>query len=75
LVLCENAFLLVWGLLAGTISALIAMSPHLVTIGADVPWNTVAVILGAVAVVGMLAALLAVYEAVRTPVLATLRAE
>lgn len=75
LVLCENAFLLVWGLLAGTISALIAMSPHLVTIGADVPWDTVAVILGAVAIVGMLAALLAVYEAVRTPVLATLRAE
>ncbi len=75
LVLCENAFLLVWGLLAGTLSALIAMSPHLVTIGADVPWETVAVILGAVALVGMLAALLAVYEAVRTPVLATLRAE
>lgn len=75
LVLCENAFLLIWGLLAGTLSALIAMSPHLVTIGADVPWETVAVILGAVAIVGMLAALLAVYEAVRTPVLATLRAE
>jgi ABC-type antimicrobial peptide transport system permease subunit len=75
LVLCENAFLLIWGLLAGTISALIAMSPHLVTIGADVPWETVALILGAVAIVGMLAALLAVYEAVRTPVLATLRSE
>lgn len=75
LVLCENAFLLIWGLVAGTVSSLIAMSPHLVTIGADVPWDTVAVILGAVAIVGMLAALLAVYEAVRTPVLATLRAE
>ncbi len=75
LVLCENAFLLVWGLAAGTISALIAMAPHLVTIGADVPWATVGMILGAVAVVGMLAALFAVYEAVRTPVLATLRAE
>ncbi|MCA9069652.1 MAG: ABC transporter permease, partial [Planctomycetaceae bacterium] len=75
LVLCENAFLLIWGLLAGTVSALVAMAPHLVTIGADVPWNTVATILGAVALVGMIAALLAVYEAVRTPVLATLRAE
>ena len=57
LVLVENAFLLIWGLLAGTISALVAMAPHLVTIGADVPWETVAAILGAVAVVGMLAAL------------------
>jgi ABC-type antimicrobial peptide transport system permease subunit len=75
LVLTENALLLAWGLLAGTVSALIAMAPHLVTIGADVPWETVAAILGAVALVGMLAALLAVYEAVRTPVLATLRAE
>ncbi len=75
LVLVENAFLLIWGLLAGTLSALVAMAPHLVTIGADVPWETVAAILGAVALVGMLAALLAVYEAVRTPVLATLRAE
>lgn len=75
LVLCENAFLLIWGLLAGTASALIAMAPHLLTIGADVPWDTVGVILGAVALVGMLAALLAVYEAIRTPVLATLRAE
>lgn len=75
LVLCENAFLLIWGLLAGTASALIAMAPHLVTIGADVPWPTVAAILGAVGVVGMLAALLAVFEAIRTPVLATLRAD
>lgn len=75
LVLCENAFLLIWGLAAGTVSALIAMAPHLLSIGADVPWKAVGLILGAVAVAGMLAALLAVYEAVRTPVLATLRSE
>jgi hypothetical protein len=51
------------------------MAPHLVSIGADVPWETVALILGAVTLAGMLAALLAVHEAIRTPVLATLRAE
>jgi hypothetical protein len=75
LVVAENAFLLVWGLAAGTVSALVAMAPHLTTTGADVPWAGVALILGGVFIVGTLAALLAVAEAVRTPILATLRAE
>ncbi len=75
LVLAENAFLLLWGLLAGTASALVAMAPHLLSIGADVPWDKVLYILEAVAVVGMFSAMFAVWEAVRTPVLATLRSE
>lgn len=75
LVLWENAFLLLWGLTAGTVSALLAMTPHLLTTGADFPvWSTAAILTG-VFVVGMAAALLAVWEAVRTPILATLRAE
>ena len=60
---------------AGTLSALLAMLSHLRTTGADVPWATGAIILAAVFIVGMLAALLAVKEAVRTPIVATLRAE
>ncbi|WP_166820354.1 FtsX-like permease family protein [Thalassoroseus pseudoceratinae] len=75
LVLCENAFLLVWGLASGTISALVAMAPHLTSTGADVPWPAVGVILFGVFLVGMVAALMAVIEAVRTPILATLRSE
>jgi hypothetical protein len=75
LVLWENAFLLAWGLLAGSASALLAMAPHLAKIGADVPWLSVELILLGVFVVGMLAALLAVREAVRTPILETLRSE
>jgi len=75
LVLWENAFLLTWGLLAGTASALLAMTPHLLSIGADVPWMSVMTILAGVFVVGMLAAFIAVAEAVRTPILATLRSE
>ncbi|MCH7987592.1 MAG: ABC transporter permease [Planctomycetes bacterium] len=75
LVLWENAFLLAWGLLAGSASALLAMTPHLASIGADVPWLTVELILLGVFVVGMLAALFAVREAVRTPILETLRSE
>lgn len=75
LVLWENAFLLTWGLLAGTGSALLAMLPHLRSIGADVPWTSVELILAGVFVVGMVAAFIAVREAIRTPILATLRSE
>ena len=75
LVLCENALLLVWGLATGTASALVAMLPHLVSTGADVPWRQVALIVAAVFVAGMLGALVAVRGALRTPVLTTLRAE
>jgi ABC-type antimicrobial peptide transport system permease subunit len=77
LVLSENAFLLMWGLVSGTVSALLAMLPHLMTAGADVGElaGGLAQLLSVVVVVGMLAALLAVAEAVRTPVVASLRSE
>ncbi|MEX2286605.1 MAG: ABC transporter permease [Planctomycetaceae bacterium] len=75
LVLLENAFLLFWGLTAGTVSALLAMVPHLTSTGADVPWYSGSLMLVAVFAMGMLAALLAVAEAVRTPILATLRSD
>ena len=75
LVLCENALLLVWGLAAGTVSALLAMAPHLASTGTEIPWLGGGIILGAVFCVGMAAAWLAVSEAVRTPIVATLRAE
>lgn len=75
LVLIENALLLILGLALGTGCALLAMTPHLSKTGADVPWGSLALVIGGVFVVGMLAAWFAVREAVRTPVLATLRAE
>jgi putative ABC transport system permease protein len=75
LVLVENAFLLACGLTAGTLSALLAMTPHLASTGAQVPWLSLQLLVGGVFLVGMLAALAAVREAVRTPILATLRAE
>ncbi|MSR56673.1 MAG: ABC transporter permease [Planctomycetaceae bacterium] len=75
LVVCENALLLGWGLACGSISALFAMLPHLLSTGADVPWRDVFVIVAAVFAAGMIAALAAVRSAVRTPVLATLRGE
>ena len=75
LVLFENALLLGWGLATGTASALLAMLPHLLSTGADLPWRDVAIILVVVFIAGMVGALVAVRGALRTPVLATLRAE
>jgi len=75
LVLWENAFLLIWGLAAGSSAALLAMIPHLTSIGADVPWVPLLLTLAVVFVIGMLAAFVAVAEAVRTPILAGLRSE
>jgi putative ABC transport system permease protein len=75
LVLFENGFLLIWGLSIGAGSALLAMLPHLMSTGADLPWRDVAIILVIVLGAGMLSSLIAIRATLRTPVLATLRAE
>ncbi len=75
MVLSENAMLLIWGLVAGTVSALLAMLPHLLSVGADTPWTDGAKLLAVVFVAGMAAALFAVREAGRTPIVSTLRGE
>ena len=75
LVVWENLFLLCWGLVAGTVSALLAMTPHLVSTGADVPWSSGLLLLTGVFVTGMLSVVFAVRQAVHTPVLSTLRGE
>ena len=75
MVLAENAWLLLLGLSIGTVCALIAMTPQILSRGADVPWGSGAALLLGVFITGMLAALLAVTEAIRTPVLQTLRSE
>ena len=75
LVLWENAFILLWGLIAGAGSALLATSPNLFSQGADLPWLSLAGLLALVFVTGMLAAAFAVRAAVRLPIVATLRGE
>lgn len=75
LVLSENSVLLFWGLLVGAISALLAMMPHLLSIGGDFPWTSALGMLAAVAITGTLAALAAVRSATRLPTLDTLRRE
>jgi hypothetical protein len=75
LVLVETGVLLVCGLLTGTVAALVAMVPHLLSTGADVPWGSLAFILAIVFVVGMLAALAASNQAAKTRILEGLRSE
>ena len=75
MVLAENAMLLVWGLASGTVCALLAMLPHLLSTGADTPWANGGLLLVTVFSVGMLSALVAVREASRTPIVSALRGE
>ena len=75
LVLWENAFILLWGLIAGAGSALLATSPNLLSQGADLPWRSLAALLALVFGTGMLAAAFAVRAAARLPIVATLRGE
>ncbi len=71
----ENLFLLGAGLTAGTAAALLAMRPHLSSSGAAVPWLSLAGLLGAVLVIGMLAPLAAGREALKKTILQSLRSE
>ncbi|MBD3674246.1 MAG: ABC transporter permease [Planctomycetaceae bacterium] len=75
LVLLENAFLLTWGLLSGATAALLSMLPHLLSVGADVPWQSLFTLLLGVFLVGMVSSLVAVIQAIRTPVLSNLRGD
>jgi ABC-type lipoprotein release transport system permease subunit len=73
LVLAENAFLLLLGLAAGTLSALAAVAPHL--LGSAVPWRQLLAMLGGVIVVGLVAGALATMSTLRAPLVPALRRE
>jgi len=75
LVAYENGVLLISGLVFGTVSALLAMTPHLQSTGADVPWWNLLMILSGVFLVGMVSAVVAVRESVRHPIVSSLRNE
>jgi ABC-type lipoprotein release transport system permease subunit len=73
LVLAENAFLLAVGLIAGTVSALVAVAPHVG--GAGVPWGDLLVMLAAVLVVGLSCGAVATASVMRAPLIPALRQE
>ena len=73
MLLAENGFLLLIGILIGTVSALIAVAPHLITPGAQAPWSSLVMTLVSVFLVGMAASAIAVYFALRRPLLPALK--
>ncbi len=75
MVLAENAFLVLAGLLAGAVPALVAIAPHVHKQPAQVPWLSLCSTLAAVAVVGIGVAALALVPALRAPLLPALRRE
>ena len=75
LVLAENAFLLVTGLLVGAGCALVAVAPSIVTSGRSINFGSLAATMGAVLAIGLGALTLAVWLGQRHVSPADLRAE
>lgn len=71
----EHAALLAGGLLTGTVSAALAVGPHVISNPADIPWSALSLTLLAVFMTGMLAGTLAIRSTLRTPILTALRRE
>ncbi len=75
MVMTENVALLVFGLLAGGVAAMVALAPVIVADGTSVPWVSLSTTLAAVLLVGVLSITLALFPALRGSVLKALRAE
>jgi ABC-type antimicrobial peptide transport system permease subunit len=75
LMLAENGFLLVLGLLSGTGSALLAVAPHLAAGEGQVPWLRLLGLLALVLVVGLGTGAAASASTLRAPLLPALRRE
>ncbi len=75
MVVAENALLLFCGLLTGTACALLAVAPVVASRGGQLPFASLGALLLAVVASGLIASLLATVAALRSPLLASLRAE
>ncbi|MCY3023490.1 MAG: ABC transporter permease, partial [Planctomycetota bacterium] len=75
LVLSEHAWLLLLGLGAGVLSALVAVAPALRASSAPVPWGAIGLSLAAIVACGLGSAALATWAMLRAPLLPALRNE
>jgi ABC-type lipoprotein release transport system permease subunit len=75
LILAENGFLLLLGLTVGALSAMIAVAPHLIGGGGEVPWVRLLALFGVVLIVGVGAGAVAVVGTLRAPLIPALRRE
>ncbi|MCI0692337.1 FtsX-like permease family protein [candidate division KSB1 bacterium] len=71
----ENSFLIICGILIGSFSALVAVLPHLLGGHAQTPWLSLIFTLALVFMIGLIASLVAVSTALRIPLLPALKAE
>jgi ABC-type antimicrobial peptide transport system permease subunit len=75
LVLAENSFLLLVGLLVGAVSALLSILPQLLTGAGSVPWSHLALLFAGVLAVALIAGAAAVAGTLRAPIVPALRRE
>jgi ABC-type antimicrobial peptide transport system permease subunit len=75
MLLFENGFLILAGIVIGSVAALVAVSPHLASGSAQAPWLSIGINLLAVIFVGLLASSLSVFAATRIALLPVLKAE
>ncbi len=75
MVVAENVYLLVAGILIGTVTALIAIVPALAGRGGAISPSSLALLLAGVFATGLLASILATAAVLRAPLLAALRTE
>ena len=75
LLLAENGFLLLFGLATGTVSALLAVAPHLATSGSKLPWFSLGFTLLLICGVGLAVSAAAAATVLRAPLLPALRSE
>ena len=74
MVLWENSILLLAGLGIGIFAAGVAVFPHWFSGGANVPWESLAMLLGTVLLVGIVSGGIAVRAALRAGMVSALRA-
>jgi putative ABC transport system permease protein len=75
MVVCENAVLLLGGLVAGVLAAVVALVPQWAPHGASVPWSPLFALLGAIAVAGLVAGGVATRSALAAPLMPALRGD
>jgi putative ABC transport system permease protein len=75
MVLAENVLLLVFGLAAGAFCAALAIAPALSERAGKLPLPALAMMLAAVAITGLASSMFAVWAAMKSPLLASLRSE
>jgi putative ABC transport system permease protein len=75
MVIAENAFLLLLGLTAGTLAALLAIAPALAARGGNLSASSIGLLLLVVLVTGLAASVAATAAALRSPLLGALRSE